>query len=355
MTPRVPAPWDGSPRAAAERAQSAETSDGWESESPAFPALIVSVDAAALKTIQKAKLCQLYPPNRCPRPLTWTSAIDTVSILYQSYRGSIHLRPHPCPVCFGPFTPSLPLSKTTLTATPSRVQTDSVPGRKVMSSIIPATAQLLISPTSLCHPALTGKCSLTLRLHLLAARVESVSTDGNISQHSSEHSTRCIPTNWRVQTGLKGLGLNQDKRRLCGKVKISGSCPERRKSAGANQPCQCFTWATPQTTAKCQSILDTASLPIQAIPPHTRWSMCRMAPVVDTRLPHRPATPVPAPPTSRPQLRAMRAGVTSQGTTLDLHHLCPQTPLLLWEADCLNLVQCLKTTLTQSNTKVNDG
>lgn len=355
MTPQVPGFWDGIPRAAAEQARSAATSDGWGNASPACPVLIVLVDAAALRTTQKAKPFRLYPQNRRPRPLIqliWTSVTDTASILYQTYRGSIHPRRR-CPACFGRSTPFHPPNRTTLTVTPSRVQTDSVLGRKVTSSIILATAQLLISPTSLYHPALTGRCSLTPRPHRQAARVESVSMGGSTSQHWLEHSTRSIPTNWRAQTGPKQLGHNnQDKHLLCGKVKISGRCPERQNSAGANPPCRCFTWAT-QMSAKLQSILDTASLPIRDTPAPTLWSMCRMAPAAGTRLPHRPATPVPAPPTSRPPLRATRAGDTSQGTTLDPRPLCPLIPPPLWEADCLSLAPCLKTTLPLSNTKVN--
>lgn len=62
--------------------------------------------------------------------------------------------------------------------------------------------------------------------------------------------------------------------------------------------------------------------------------MCETEPAAGTTPLHNPATPAPALLISRPQPRAMRAGVTPQGTTLDPHRLCLLVARLLGEVGC---------------------
>lgn len=70
---------------------------------------------------------------------------------------------------------------------------------------------------------------------------------------------------------------------------------------------------------------------------------------------HNPAIPAPALPISHPQLRAMKAGVMPQGTTLNLPPLCLLVALLLGEAGCPRHHLDLGTSRSLSISKVNDG
>lgn len=235
--------------------------DGRGNEGPAFQTVIVLAVAAALQTIQKAKLCPLYPQNLCPPlliQLIWNCAIGTVSILYQSYHGNVHLHPRPCHVSLGLATLTPPLNVPTHTAIPSQSQTDSALAKSVTSSIIPATTQPLISPFSHCPLVLTGKCSSTLQHHPPTAPVGTASVCESTSQPQLNHSTQYTLTNWKTHTGPKELGYNKQERCLIyGKVKINGKWLERPKAGSANQPWQHFTSATPlRITVQTQSILD---------------------------------------------------------------------------------------------------
>lgn len=80
-----------------------------------------------------------------------------------------------------------------------------------------------------------------------------------------------------------------------------------------------------------------------------------MEPAVGTTPLHNPAIPVPALLISHPQLRAMKAGVTPQGTTLNLPPLCLLAALLLGEAGCPRPHLDLGISRSLSISKVNAG
>lgn len=220
--------------------------DGRGTESFVWSMVTVSDDATALKTIQKAKLCQLYHPNLCPLllfQLIWNSAIAIVPILYQSCHGSVHpLLLHLCPVSTGHATLIPPMN--THTATPCQPQTDSALGKSVIFSIIPATAQAPTSlPTNRSPRALTEKCSSALPNLPLVATVRTAPAGESTSQ--SEHSTHCTQINPKTHTGPKEQGYNEQERHLhYGRLKIHGRWQEKQSSGSANQPCQHFASAT---------------------------------------------------------------------------------------------------------------
>lgn len=80
-----------------------------------------------------------------------------------------------------------------------------------------------------------------------------------------------------------------------------------------------------------------------------------MEPAVGTTPLYSPATPVPVLLTSHPLLRATKAGVMLQGTTLDLPHPCLLVAPLLGEVSCLRHPLDVETNSRPSITKVNDG